>query len=128
LVAWDGRLFQVGISQDKKRVVDAIPLLNHAASAENAPDIISFAFQFPLFRTGGTTGSAIKVDLVGDDLDRITHSAAALFGPLIGRFGPAGVTPEPANFLLGTPELRFTPEDERLRDVGMTRRDVGLAV
>jgi hydrophobic/amphiphilic exporter-1 (mainly G- bacteria), HAE1 family len=128
LVAWDGRVFQVGISQDKKRVVDAIPLLNHAASAETAPDIISFAFQFPLFRTGGTTGSAIKVDLVDDDLDRITRSAAALFGPLMGRFGPASVTPEPANFLLGTPELRFTPDDERLRDVGMTRRDVGLAV
>jgi HAE1 family hydrophobic/amphiphilic exporter-1 len=128
LVAWDGRLFQVGISEDKKRVVDAIPLMNHAASAENAPDIISFAFQFPLFRTGGTTGSAIKVDLVGDDLGRVTQSAAALFGPLMGQFGPASVTPEPANFLLGTPELRFTPDDERLRDVGMTRRDVGLAV
>jgi hydrophobic/amphiphilic exporter-1 (mainly G- bacteria), HAE1 family len=128
LVAWDGRVFQVAISADKKRVVDAIPLMNHAASAETAPDVFSFAFQFPLFRTGGTTGSAIKVDLVGDDLNRVAPAAAALFGQLLGLFGPASVTPEPANFLLGTPELRFTPDDERLRDVGMTRRDVGLAV
>jgi HAE1 family hydrophobic/amphiphilic exporter-1 len=128
LVAWDGRVFQVGISEDKKCVVDAIPLMNHAASAENAPDVISFAFQFPLFRTGGTTGSAIKVDLVGDDLNRVAPAAAALFGQLMGLFGPTSVAPEPANFLLGTPELRFTPDDERLRDIGMTRRDVGLAV
>ncbi|MEW4526579.1 efflux RND transporter permease subunit [Maioricimonas sp. JC845] len=128
LVAFDGRVFQVAISEDKKRVVDAIPLLNAAAGGANAPDVIAFAFQFPLFRTGGTTGSAIKVDVVGDDLETVTASAAALFGRLAGEFGPMSTTPEPANFLLPTPEIRVTPDDERLQDVGMTRRDVGLAV
>src|SRR5690606_23587385 len=38
------------------------------------------------------------------------------------------VNPEPSNFLLPTPELRFVPDDERLQDLGMARRDVGLAV
>lgn len=38
------------------------------------------------------------------------------------------MTPEPANFLLPTPEIQVTPNDERLQDVGMSRRDVGLAV
>lgn len=128
LVAWDGRVFHAAISEDKQRVVDALPLLNDAVSGEDAPDIISFAFQMPLFRTGGTTGSAIKVDLVGDDLSAVSDSAAALFGTLAGEYGPATITPEPANFTLPTPEIRVTPDDERLRDVGMTRRDLGLAI
>ncbi|MCA9256598.1 MAG: efflux RND transporter permease subunit, partial [Phycisphaerales bacterium] len=128
LVAWDGRVFHAAISEDKQRVVDALPLLNDATSGADAPDIISFAFQMPLFRTGGTTGSAIKVDLVGDDLSAVADSAAALFGTLAGKYGPATVTPEPANFTLPTPEIRVTPNDERLRDVGMTRRDLGLAI
>jgi HAE1 family hydrophobic/amphiphilic exporter-1 len=128
LVSWTNRIFQVGIVQDKKRVADAIPLFNAAASAANAPDVLSFAFQLPLFRIGGTSGSAIKIDLVGDDLDRVGGGGAALFLDLIKEFGPAAVTPEPANFLLPAPELAFTPNDERLRELGMTRRDVGLAV
>ena len=128
LVAFDGRVFQVAISKDKKRVVDALPLLNAAADGQDAPDVLSFAFQFPLFRTGGTTGSAIKVDVIGDDLESVAGSAAALFGQLVTKYGPATVTPEPANFLLPTPEIQVTPDDERLQDVGMTRRDVGLAV
>jgi hydrophobic/amphiphilic exporter-1 (mainly G- bacteria), HAE1 family len=128
LVAFDGRVFQVAISKDQKRVIDALPLLNSAASGADAPDIISFAFQFPLFQTGGTTGSAIKIDVIGDDMQGVTDSAAALFMQLMAEYGPGAVTPEPANFLLPTPEIQVTPNDERLRDVGMTRRDVGLAV
>lgn len=128
LVAFDGQVFQAAISEDPKRVVDALPLLNAAASGTNAPDIISFAFQMPLFRTGGTTGSAIKIDVVGDDLEKVTSATAGLFQKLTQEYGPYSVTPEPANFLLPTPEIQVVPNDERLRDVGMSRRDVGLAI
>lgn len=128
LVAFDGRVFQVGVSKDDKRVVDALPMMNAAAGGANAPDVINFAFQMPLFRTGGTTGSAIKIDIVGDELEKVTGTASALFGQIAMQFGPFSITPEPANFSLPTPELQVTPNDERLRDVGMTRRDVGLAV
>ncbi len=128
LVAWDGRVFQVAISDDKKRTVDALPLMNHAVAGAAAPDVFAFSFQFPLFRTGGTTGSAIKIDLTGDDLGQVSDSAAALMGRLIESFGPYSVTPEPANFALPAPELRIIPNDERLRELGMSRRDVGLAV
>ena len=43
-------------------------------------------------------------------------------------FGPFSTLPDPNNFLLPTPELQVIPDDERLRDLGMTRRDLGLAV
>jgi multidrug efflux pump subunit AcrB len=128
LVARGGRLFQVAITKEKKKVVDALPLMEFVVQNAPAPDVISFAFQFPLFRTGGTTGSAIKIDVIGDDLETVTPSATAIFMTLLQKFGPRAVTPDPPNFLLPTPELRVVPDDERLRDVGMTRRDVGLAV
>lgn len=128
LVAWNGRMFQVGIFSDKKRVVDGIPFFNDALAGSIAPDVFGFSFQFPLFTTGGQSGSAIKIDLIGDDLDMVSASAGALFFSLMESFGPYSVTPEPANFLLPAPELRFIPDDERLRELGMSRRDVGYAV
>ena len=78
LVSFEGRMFQVAISKDKKRVVDAIPLLNHAAAGSSAPDTFAFAFQMPLFRVAGTTGSAIKVDVKGSSLDAVSQTAAGL--------------------------------------------------
>lgn len=128
LVAWEGRVFQVAISEDEKRVVDALPLLNHAVSDVAAPDVLAFAFQFPLFRMGGLSGAAIKIDLAGADLERVSASGGALMGALGETFGAMSVTPEPSNFLLNSPELRITADDERLREMGMTRRDVGIAV
>lgn len=128
LVSFDGRLFHGAISAEEERAPDVMGLMAHAGAAEVAPDVLSFAFQPPLFRSGGTSGSAIKVDLAGDDIDALTRSAAALFFALMGEFGPRSTQPEPSNFLLPTTELQVLPNDERLREVGMTRRDLGLAV
>ncbi|MEM9016473.1 MAG: efflux RND transporter permease subunit [Verrucomicrobiota bacterium] len=128
LVSFDGRLFHVAISKDKKRVVDAIPLLNHSTGGVAAPDTLAFAFQFPLFRVGGTTGSAIKIDLTGNNLDEVSAAAGAVFGTLMGQFGPTSLKPEPPNFSQPLAELRLMPKDERLRELGMTRNDLGLAV
>ncbi len=128
LVSFEGRMFHGSISQDKKRTKDAVPLMNYATSGVSAPDTIAFAFQMPLFRVGGATGSAIKIDLTGDDLDQVSGAAGALFGTLMGEFGPGTLKPEPPNFSLPLAELRIVPDDERLRELGMTRGHLGLAV
>lgn len=128
LVSFEGRMFHGAISDDKKRAIDAVPLLNYATSGVAAPDTLAFAFQMPLFRVGGTTGSAIKIDLTGDDLDQVSAAAGAVFGTLMGQFGPTSLKPEPPNFSLPLAELRIVPDDERLRELGMTRADLGLAV
>ena len=127
LVSFEGRMFHGAISKEKKRVKDLIPLLNHATSGHNAPDTISFAFQMPLFRVGGNTGSAIKIDIKGRDLESVSAAARALMFALIGEFGPYSVNPDPANFLMPSTELRIVPQDRALLKVGLTRADVGLA-
>ncbi len=128
LVSFEGRMFHGSVSEDKKKVIDAISLMNYATSGVSAPDTIAFAFQFPLFRVGGTTGSAIKIDLTGDDLGQISGATGALFGALMQDFGPQTLKPEPPNFSLPLSELRVVPDDERLRELGMTRADLGLAI
>ena len=127
MVAREGRIFQAAIPVDAKKTADALPLLEHAMGSGAAPDTPYFSFQFPLFRTGGTTGAAIKVDVVGDSLDDVVHSATVLLGGFSADYGQGSVNPSPSNFMLPTPELQVTPSDERLQDAGLTRRDVGLA-
>ncbi len=128
LVSFEGRMFQVGISADKKRVVDTIPAFDAATAGTAAPDTFAFNFQMPLFRLGGATGSAIQIDFKGRDLDAVSAAAGATFGTLVGQFGPRTLRPEPANFAYPLDELRIVPNDERLRELGMTRSDLGLAV
>lgn len=128
LVSFDGRIFHGAISEDKRRVADAIPLMNHATSAHRAPDTLAFAFQMPLFRIGGNTGSAIKIDLKGRDLNEVNEAAGVLMQHLIQKFGPQSVNPDPANFPMPSSELRVIPDDRALRKLGMNRTDVGLAV
>lgn len=128
VVGWSGQVFHVAIVDDEKRVADALALFQASAQGDVAPDIFSFAFQFPLFRTGGRSGSAIKVDVVGDNLDEITGVASSMMFGLIEKFGPYQIQPEPANFLLPTPESQIRPRDERLQELGLTREDIGYAV
>ncbi len=127
LVSFDGRMFHGAISDDKKRVSDAKQLMNYATGGHSAPDTIAFAFQMPLFRVGGNTGSAIKIDLMGRDLDEVTSASTSMMMALFGEFGPYTVNPDPANFSYPSTELRVVPLDKNLRKMGMTRTDAGLA-
>ena len=128
LVSFEGRMFHGSVAADKKQVVDAIPLMNHATAADVIPDTIAFSFQMPLFRVGGATGQAISIDLTGDDLDEVAATAGALFGTLMQTFGPYAIRSEPPNFSLPLEELRIRPDDKQLSLLNMTRTDLGLAV
>lgn len=125
VVGFGGQMFHGAIAEDDSKAVDVAALLNWAVAPDVAPDVFGFAFQMPLFQTGGTSGSAISIDMTAADLATIEPAAGALFGRLFSQFQ---VTPDPANFNLPSPELRFLPDDERLREAGLTRADLGLAV
>ncbi len=128
LVANNGIMFHGAISGDDEKVVDLIPLFQHATSSDVAPGFIGFAFQLPLFRIGGTTGSAVNIDLSGADLPQVSNSAGALFGRIVEQYGPFSLQPEPSNFNVPSPELQIVPNLVKLTDMGLTTRDVGLAV
>ncbi|MFT5468920.1 MAG: HAE1 family hydrophobic/amphiphilic exporter-1 [Verrucomicrobiales bacterium] len=128
LVSFEDKMFHGAISADKKRAIDATHLMNWATGGHTAPDTLAFSFQMPLFKIGGNTGAAIKIDLTGRDLDEVSAAAKTLMFGLFGEFGPYSVNPDPGNFSMPSHELRIVPLDRHLRKVGLTRSDVGLAV
>ena len=129
MVSFEGRLFHGGVSADKRRVADLVPAFNAATSGTATPDTFAFSQQIPLFRVGGSTGSAVQIDFRGRDLDTVAGAAGALMGALRQSLDPrANITPAPPNFALPLHELRVVPHDERLRELDMTRSDLGLAV
>ena len=128
LVATGGIMFHGGISSDDRHAVDNVALLQHATRAEVLPGVFGFAFQFPLFRLGGSTGSAVKINLVGRDLDQVSASAGALFMTLFQKYGPGSVRPDPSNFNLKVQEVQLKIKEEAIVRVGLSRKDVVLAM
>jgi HAE1 family hydrophobic/amphiphilic exporter-1 len=129
LVSFEGRIFHGAISADKATVADLVPAFNAATSGVTTPDTFAVAFQMPLFRVGGSTGSAVQIDFQGRDLDAVSGAAGAVMGALMSMPGsPPNITPAPPNFAFPLDELRIVPDDARLRELDMTRSDLGLAV
>lgn len=128
VVAFDGIMFHGGIAEDSRLVPDVPLLFNHATRGEVLPGVLAFAFQVPLFQLGGSTGSAVKIDISGDDITTVSNVAEALFGALIQTYPPYTIQPSPSNFNVPGPEIRVIPDDLRLAEVGLTRTELGLAV
>ncbi len=120
-------MFHGAISSDDRRVTDVVSLLQAATTPDRVPGVLAFARQIPLFRIGGSSGSALKIDFVGDDLEEVSSSALAVMMKLMGDH-PGAVQPNPSNFNLPTPELQVIPDRVRLAEVGLTPEDLGLAV
>ncbi|MGI9014455.1 MAG: efflux RND transporter permease subunit [Phycisphaerales bacterium] len=127
-VGFEGMMFHGAVSADPARAVDLPPLFAHATRAEMMPGVMGFAIQTPLFQLGGSTGSAIRVDLTSDNLAEVTAAAQAAFMTLAQKFGFASVQPSPSNFNLYGPEIRVIPRLRALADLGLSAADLGLAV
>jgi len=128
IVGFPGGMFHGGIATEPEHVVDLLSLFRWATRAEEAPGVLAFAFQVPLFRLGGATGSAVKINFAGDDLDQVGGAALAVLMDMMGRFGPSSVQPDPSNFNIPGPELQVVPDLVRLSEVGLSAQDLGLAV
>jgi HAE1 family hydrophobic/amphiphilic exporter-1 len=128
LVSFDGILFHGGVSDDPARVVDLLPLFGHATRPEVLPGVITFPFQVPLFQLGGSTGSAVKLQLAGPDLDEVKRCATAVMMALFAEPSFARIQPVPSNFTIPAPELQVRPDLVRLSELGLTTSDIGIMV
>ncbi|NOG55671.1 MAG: efflux RND transporter permease subunit [Planctomycetes bacterium] len=127
-VGFNGMMFHGAISSDPKRVVDVSTLLTYASRAENMPGTFAFSRQLPLFNLSGASGSSINIELVGDDMEELTTAATNAYMALAQEYGYTTVQPSPANFNVPGPELRVVLDRVRASNLGLTTRDVGLAV
>ena len=127
-VSFDGGMFHGGVAADPARAVDLQPLFQFATRPEKVPGVVAFAFQLPLFRVGGRTGSAVKINFSGDDLGQVSSAAEAIYLEMLDLYGPGAVQPDPTNFNLPGPELRVQPDLLRLGDAGLTPEDLGATM
>lgn len=127
-VGFGSTMFHGAISDDPSKMADVVALLNHATGGDAGAGLMAFAFQVPLFRLGGNSGSAVKIEMSGDDLNQVTSAAVAAQMELIQQFGPFSVQAEPSNFDVFGPEMSAYPRTRDLAQVGMTPRDLGLAL
>ena len=128
LVSFEGILFHGAISDDPKRVIDLMPLFSHATRPEVIPGVVAFPLQVPLFQLGGSTGSAVKLQLAGPDLDEVIRCAETVLVALGENPSFRQIQPSPSNFSIPAPELQVLPDLVRLSELGLTTEDIGLAV
>ncbi len=128
IVAFEDVLFHGAIATEPEKVADLSHLFAHATRSDVAPGILAFAFQVPLFQLGGSSGSAVKINFAGDDLDRVSGAALAVFMEMMQRYGPGTTQPDPANFNIAGPELRVIPDLVRLSEAGLSPAGLGLAI
>ena len=121
-VAFGNNCFMGVTSRDEARVKPLMRLLQTAG--QRIPGTYAVFFQVQLFAFGG--GNTAEIQIRGDDLEKVTAAAGALFGATRAEFG--AVQPSPPNFALGRPEVRIVPDRERAADLGLTAGDVGFIV
>ncbi|MCM8540831.1 MAG: efflux RND transporter permease subunit, partial [Lentisphaeraceae bacterium] len=127
VVSRGGSLFHGAISASSKQAADTVALFNGATTQERLPGVYGFAFQFPLFRLGGTSGSAVKMNLTGNNLEQVANAAGAIFGTIM-QSGQGTLKPDPANFNVKSPEMQVFPNSLQLAESKMTHTDLGLSV
>ena len=121
-VSFNGGCFMGCTSRDPQRVKPLKRLMETAGG--QIPGVYPIFFQTQLFSFGG--GNTAEVQIRGDDLEKVTQAAIAMYQETNKRFGRP--QPNPANFNLGRPELRIISDRERAADLGMTVADVGTIV
>lgn len=121
-VSWAGGSFMGASSRDAARVKPLVRLLSTAGT--RIPGVWAFFQQANLFRFGG--GNNAEIQIRGEDLEKVTAAATAMFMACNEAFGQP--VPKPTNFNLGRPEVQIVPDRERAADLGLSVVDVGLIV
>jgi HAE1 family hydrophobic/amphiphilic exporter-1 len=113
------------ISIHEQRAGELVPLFMRTINT--VPGIFGVSSQAGVFQTGLGRGRSIEVDLSGEDLNRVVQAAGMMFGMIRKEIPDVQVRPIPSLELL-YPEVKFIPEKDRLRAIGMTANDFGIAL
>jgi HAE1 family hydrophobic/amphiphilic exporter-1 len=119
-------VFMGARSTEDQLVLPLSTILDDAMSS--IPGSIGFSFQRSIFGGGASGTSSIDLEIVGNNLDDLRRSAAALYDILAPKYGYGKVQPDPLNFNLAGPEVQFRPDPIRAGDLGISVRDLGGAV
>lgn len=92
----------------------------------NIPDMFGFTMRRSLFG-GFDDANSVEMRVTSTDLTAVKNAAKQAMGMVMGSIPGSTANPVPDPFAEAT-ELRFEPNDERLVEVGWTRRDLTAVI
>jgi len=111
--------------KDQSRIEEMTGIVNNEILA-GFPDVQAFAQQGSLFGNFGGNGS-IELYLQAEDDEALRQAALVATDRINAAIPGAMVRPNPDPNVV-VPELRLTPNDRRIAELGLTRDQVGRAV
>ena len=114
-----------GTSAHETRASELIPLFTRIINS--IPGIFGVSLQTGIFERGLGQGRTVEVNVSGEDINEIVGAARMLFGAISQNIQGAQVRPVPS-LETSYPEIRITPNKERLAANGLTERDLGIYV
>ena len=121
-VARRAQVFAGVISADPSKAQELIPIMRKALG--KIPGMIAVVTQPSIFARGIGEGRSINIELTGPDLAVLVNTGKRIFGQLMGLMPGVQIRPVPG-LDLGNPEVRITPDRERLAALHMNTSDIG---
>jgi len=114
-------------SADPQRVEELMKVAREEIFID-LPDTQVFFFRGSMIQVAnGGDGRAINIDLTGPNMDDLVAGANVALQAVKAALPEATAQPQP-RLDMAEPELRLTPNDRRITQAGLTRRDVSQAV
>jgi HAE1 family hydrophobic/amphiphilic exporter-1 len=123
-VAFGRSAFMGARATDPTKVKQLIPIIQGPVFG-GVPGTIAIVQQSSLFQGGGSR--AIDIEITGPDLGQLIALGGRIFGQVRQVVPDAQARPIPS-LDLGNPEVRITPDRVKAADLGLSARDIGLAV
>lgn len=114
-----------GTSMHEDRARDLIPMF--APLVNSMPSIFGVSIQSGVFEDGIGEGNVVNIDISGEKIEDIANIGGQLFGATMQTLKGSQVRPVPSVELL-YPEVRIKPNQDALRALGMSSRDLGITV
>ncbi|MEE2657105.1 MAG: efflux RND transporter permease subunit [Candidatus Latescibacterota bacterium] len=121
-VAFGTNAFMGASARDPERARELIPVIQ--GPLWGVPGLIPIVIQTSLFQRGGRS---IDIEITGPDLNRLIELGGQIFGQIMGVVPGAQARPIPS-LDLGNPEVRIVPDRIRAAEVGLTAREIGIAI
>lgn len=123
-VAFGTSAFMGASSQDPEQAGQLVPIIQ--GPLFGVPGLIPIVRQSSLFQGVGG-GRAIDIELTGPDLNRLIGLGGRIFGQVMQVAPGSQARPIPS-LDLGNPEVRVIPDRVRAAQLGLSARDLGLAI
>ena len=121
-VAFGRSAFMGARARDHDRARELIPVIQRPLFG--VPGMIAIVIQSGLFQRGGR---AIDIEISGPDLERLVGLGGQIFGQVMQVVPGSQARPIPS-LDIGNPEVRVIPDRIRAAEVGLSARDIGVAV